>query len=131
MHIKTANGKKKIVISRKEWDAIGKKAGWENNLWGLIKKVNEYVDMNADKLADLNLGELIALAYNLSDLPKKELMKRPIQKLLVETKAALEIKKRMREEEEKTNPPSGMNSLFQMPIPIPDLLPLFENINRG
>ena len=28
MHIKTANGKKKVVISRKEWETIGKKAGW-------------------------------------------------------------------------------------------------------
>ena len=28
MHIKTANGKKKIVMSRKEWESIGKKAGW-------------------------------------------------------------------------------------------------------
>ena len=28
MHIKTANDKKKIVISRREWETIGKKAGW-------------------------------------------------------------------------------------------------------
>ena len=28
MHIKTANGKKKVVISRKEWLAIGKRAQW-------------------------------------------------------------------------------------------------------
>ena len=27
----TANGKKKIVMTRKEWEAIGKKAGWEND----------------------------------------------------------------------------------------------------
>jgi len=29
--IKTANGKKTIKISKKEWQAIGKKAGWEGN----------------------------------------------------------------------------------------------------
>ena len=29
MHIKTANGKKKIVMSRSEWESIGKKAGWD------------------------------------------------------------------------------------------------------
>ena len=29
MHIKTANGKKKVVMSKREWQAIGKKAGWE------------------------------------------------------------------------------------------------------
>ena len=28
MHIKTANGKKKIALSRSEWEAIGKQAGW-------------------------------------------------------------------------------------------------------
>lgn len=28
MHIKKANGKKKLVISRKEWELIGKKAQW-------------------------------------------------------------------------------------------------------
>ena len=27
--IKTASGKKQIKISRKEWDSIGKKAGWD------------------------------------------------------------------------------------------------------
>ena len=29
MQIKTANGKKKVVISRREWELIGKKAGWQ------------------------------------------------------------------------------------------------------
>jgi len=28
MYIKTANGKQKIVMSRSEWEAIGKRAGW-------------------------------------------------------------------------------------------------------
>ena len=28
MHIKTANGKRKLAISRKEWLSIGKTAGW-------------------------------------------------------------------------------------------------------
>ena len=29
MHIKTAGGEKKIVMSRREWESIGKKAGWK------------------------------------------------------------------------------------------------------
>lgn len=29
MQIKTANGKQKLLISRDEWAAIGKKAGWD------------------------------------------------------------------------------------------------------
>lgn len=28
MHIKTANGKEKLVLSREEWKEIGKRAGW-------------------------------------------------------------------------------------------------------
>ena len=31
MHIKKANGKKNIVMSRKEWETIGKKAGWTSD----------------------------------------------------------------------------------------------------
>jgi hypothetical protein len=31
MKIVTANGKKKIVMNRKEWEAIGKTAGWSND----------------------------------------------------------------------------------------------------
>jgi hypothetical protein len=30
MKITTANGKKKIVMTRKEWEAIGKQAGWND-----------------------------------------------------------------------------------------------------
>lgn len=32
MQIKTANGKKILSISRSEWEAIGKKAGWDEKL---------------------------------------------------------------------------------------------------
>ena len=31
MHIKTANGKKKVVMSRGEWLEIGKRAGWNQD----------------------------------------------------------------------------------------------------
>jgi len=37
MKIITANGKNKIKISKKEWQNIGKKAGWINNK----EKMNE------------------------------------------------------------------------------------------
>jgi len=29
MHIKTADGKKKVVMSRREWESIGRKASWD------------------------------------------------------------------------------------------------------
>ena len=35
MHIKKANGKKKVVMSRKEWLAMGKKAGWTDSPSGV------------------------------------------------------------------------------------------------
>ena len=41
MQIKKANGKKKVVISRKEWEMIGKKAGWEDAIKGVEKMTPE------------------------------------------------------------------------------------------
>lgn len=38
MHIKTANGKKQISISRGEWETIGKKAGWDRGYIADLKE---------------------------------------------------------------------------------------------
>ena len=46
MHIKTANGKKKIVMSRKEWESIGKKAGWTKHAERTIDEWHEAVDFS-------------------------------------------------------------------------------------
>ena len=33
MKIVTASGKQRVVMTRKEWEAIGKKAGWTKKAW--------------------------------------------------------------------------------------------------
>ena len=38
MHIKTANGKKRVAMSRREWEFIGKQAGWHNDIHPLDRK---------------------------------------------------------------------------------------------
>jgi len=38
-YIKTASGKTQLKISKSEWKAIGKKAGWLGNLYNKWQKV--------------------------------------------------------------------------------------------
>ena len=61
MHIKTANGKKKIVMSRKEWDTIGKKAGWS----GRLQDVGEF---NHDMI--VSAGDNPDTVYFTAEIPE-------------------------------------------------------------
>lgn len=57
--IKTASGKKKIKISKKEWQAIGKQADWdENSLSGRdpVNELTELAILDPEKFKDLMRG---------------------------------------------------------------------------
>jgi len=59
MKIVTANGKKQIKISKKEWEGIGKKAGWEGS-----KDENVLNDVILDYLVDSLRSKIESMNYD-------------------------------------------------------------------
>ena len=53
MRIVTANGKKTVKISKTEWMAIGKKAGWTK-----VANMNDDFDRNGNSSANLGLDKV-------------------------------------------------------------------------
>ena len=47
--IKTASGKKQIKISKKEWEALGKKAGWDKKAELLMLNNDDVAKDEGDK----------------------------------------------------------------------------------
>ena len=60
---KTTNGKQKINISKKEWETMGKKAGWMNDLMEEEEYGNdaEYEDAHPQIELPLGMGDSVKL----------------------------------------------------------------------
>jgi len=69
MHIKTANGKKTILMSHREWKAIGRQAGWASGLSD-VEIVKQYWDKISERLPDLSLDAFKQIESFSSDLSR-------------------------------------------------------------
>jgi len=85
MHIKTANDKKTISMTKREWKAIGKKAGWGRtdddliNLWkSEIELPVSNPDSDIETMIDEALGELFDF-MNDNNIPAADLDETIIQ----------------------------------------------------